>query len=157
PSCRICRASPRAGAARLRPAATCVDESRVSMDQLVLAASPGFAAPLVRVDHLRHVYCEGGAGDLLVLDDVSIALADNEIVGLLGRWRSGKATMQRIIAGLMPPTNGAVAIAGHTVDGPADDVAMVFQSFALFPWRRRRPARRPYGPQWPRRRQSAAS
>jgi NitT/TauT family transport system ATP-binding protein len=89
---------------------------------------------VVRVEHLRHVYREGGAGDLLVLDDVNIALADREIVALLGRSGSGKSTLLRIIAGLMPPTDGAVAIAGQAVDGPADDVAMVFQSFALFPW-----------------------
>jgi NitT/TauT family transport system ATP-binding protein len=40
----------------------------------------------------------------------------------------------RIIAGLMPPTAGSVTIAGRQVDGPASEVAMVFQSFALFPW-----------------------
>ena len=71
---------------------------------------------------------------MLVLDDVNLTLADNEIVGLLGRSGSGKSTLLRIISGLMPPTRGAVTIAGRAVDGPAGDVAMVFQSFALFPW-----------------------
>jgi len=105
------------------------------MDQPILTSAPaGLRAPLVVVDHLRQVYRKGGSGDVPVLDDVNLALADNEIVGLLGRSGSGKSTLLRIIAGLMPPTRGAVTIAGRPVDGPAGDVAMVFQSFALFPW-----------------------
>src|SRR5262249_5098947 len=51
-----------------------------------------------------------------------------------GRSGSGKSTLLRIIAGLMPPAAGTVTIAGVPVHGPAGDVAMVFQSFALFPW-----------------------
>jgi len=105
------------------------------MDQPVAASAPAaLQAPLVVVDGLRQVYRKGVSGDVLVLDDVNLALADNEIVGLLGRSGSGKSTLLRIIAGLMPPTRGAVTIAGRAVDGPAGDVAMVFQSFALFPW-----------------------
>jgi NitT/TauT family transport system ATP-binding protein len=69
-----------------------------------------------------------------VLDDVNVTLVDNEIVALLGRSGSGKSTLLRIIAGLMPPTEGRVTICDRPVDGPAGDVAMVFQSFALFPW-----------------------
>src|SRR4029077_1255946 len=105
------------------------------MDQPVATSAPAaLHAPLVVVDALRQVYRRGGSGDVLVLDDVNLALTDHEIVGLLGRSGSGKSTLLRIIAGLMPPTRGAVTIAGRRVDGPAGDVAMVFQSFALFPW-----------------------
>jgi len=105
------------------------------MDQPVVTRAPAsLRTPLVWVEHLRHVYRKGGSGDVLVLDDVDIALADNEIVALLGRSGSGKSTLLRIIAGLMPPTRGGVTIAGRPVDGPASEVAMVFQSFALFPW-----------------------
>src|SRR5438105_1894283 len=92
------------------------------------------AAPLVEIEHLSHVYRQGGAGDHAVLDDVNLKLRDNEIVALLGRSGCGKSTLLRIIAGLMPPTAGSVCIDGRAVSGPAGDVAMVFQSFALFPW-----------------------
>jgi NitT/TauT family transport system ATP-binding protein len=65
---------------------------------------------------------------------VTLTLRDNEIVSLLGRSGCGKSTLLRIIAGLMPPASGTVTIDGERVAGPARQVAMVFQSFALFPW-----------------------
>jgi NitT/TauT family transport system ATP-binding protein len=84
---------------------------------------------LVDVEHLRHVYDRG-----CVLDDITLQLRTGEIVGLLGRSGSGKSTLLRIIAGLMPATAGSVSLDGRRVGGPAEGVAMVFQSFALFPW-----------------------
>lgn len=74
------------------------------------------------------------SGELIVLDDVNMTLKEGEIVGLLGRSGSGKSTLLRIIAGLVPPTGGEARFLGEEVSGPAEGVAMVFQSFALFPW-----------------------
>src|SRR5579863_3700888 len=73
-------------------------------------------------------------GELLVLDDVNLMLHEGEIVGMLGRSGSGKSTLLRIIAGLIQPTDGHVDYLGKPLDGPAKGVAMVFQTFALFPW-----------------------
>src|ERR1700730_4088231 len=101
----------------------------------VLARVPSSTTlPLVAVEGVRHVYRHGDAGEHVVLDDVYITLTDNEIVPLLGRSGCGKSTLMRIIAGLMPPTSGTVTVAGERVSGPAAQVAMVFQSFALCPW-----------------------
>ena len=72
--------------------------------------------------------------ELLVLDGVDLTLRSGEIVGLLGRSGSGKSTLLRVIAGLASPTGGASIICGQSVAGPAAGIAMVFQSFALFPW-----------------------
>ena len=94
------------------------------------------AAPsaLVEVDHVRQLYPKGSGENLLVLDDVSLSLRKDEIVSLLGRSGCGKSSLLRIIAGLMPASEGKVAIGGRDVAGPAQEVAMVFQTFALFPW-----------------------
>jgi NitT/TauT family transport system ATP-binding protein len=97
---------------------------------MVQALTPAVQADaLVTVDHLRHIYDRG-----LVLDDITLRLREGEIVGLLGRSGCGKSTLLRIIAGLLPASAGEVRLAGEPVRGPAEGVAMVFQSFALFPW-----------------------
>ena len=91
-------------------------------------------APLVSVRNCRQAYHKESHADLVVLDDVAITLRTGEIVGLLGRSGSGKSTLLRIVAGLLKPTAGEVLWRGKPLTGPADGIAMVFQSFALFPW-----------------------
>jgi NitT/TauT family transport system ATP-binding protein len=90
--------------------------------------------PLLEVKHCRQAYLKDSASDFIVLDDVNVSLRAGEIVGLLGRSGSGKSTLLRIVAGLLRPTAGDVIWRGKKLDGPAEGVAMVFQSFALFPW-----------------------
>src|SRR5208283_1009560 len=75
-----------------------------------------------------------GSGEVRVLDDVDLSLYSGEIVGLLGRSGSGKSTLLRIISGLIRPSSGEVIYRGQAVRGPAEGIAMVFQTFALFPW-----------------------
>ncbi len=90
---------------------------------------------LLDVNHVSQTFAKGsGEIGAPVLQDVSMSLKTGEIVGLLGRSGCGKSTLLRIIAGLAHPTAGKVTIAGKPVVGPAESVAMVFQSFALFPW-----------------------
>jgi NitT/TauT family transport system ATP-binding protein len=71
---------------------------------------------------------------LAVLEDINLTLRDGEILGLLGRSGSGKSTLLRIAGGLAPPSAGRVLYRGKPLSGPADGIAVVFQSFALFPW-----------------------
>ncbi len=90
--------------------------------------------PLLEVHNCRQAYHKDSSADLVVLDDVELTLQEGEIVGLLGRSGSGKSTLLRIVAGLLQPTSGEVLWRGQPLHGPAAGVAMVFQSFALFPW-----------------------
>ena len=100
------------------------------MDTNVAAAAP----KLLEVRGCRQAYHKDSNSDLIVLDDVNLTLQSGEIVGLLGRSGSGKSTLLRIVSGLLTPTAGDVLWRGQKLLGPADGVAMVFQSFALFPW-----------------------
>ena len=89
---------------------------------------------LLDVHNVRRAFPRPGGGELLVLDGVELSLKQGEIVGLLGRSGSGKSTFLRLIAGLAQPQGGTLKYLGHPIDGPANGIAMVFQSFALFPW-----------------------
>src|SRR5215467_7412344 len=89
---------------------------------------------LLEVRNCRQAYHKEANAELVVLDDVNLNLREGEIVALLGRSGSGKSTLLRIVAGLLRPTAGEVLWRDRPVKGPAEGVAMVFQSFALFPW-----------------------
>jgi NitT/TauT family transport system ATP-binding protein len=91
-------------------------------------------APLLDVQGVCKSFRKPDGDQLVVLDKVNLALRPGEIVGLLGRSGSGKSTLLRQIAGLDAPSDGVVNYLGHPVSGPASGIAMVFQSFALFPW-----------------------
>jgi NitT/TauT family transport system ATP-binding protein len=92
------------------------------------------SAALLDVHALRQSFPRADGGEHLVLDGVELSLAQGQVVGLLGRTGSGKSTLLRLIAGLAEPSGGTVTYLGERVTGPAPGIAMVFQSFALFPW-----------------------
>jgi NitT/TauT family transport system ATP-binding protein len=92
------------------------------------------ALPLLSVENVRKAFQKPDGSDLLVLDGVNLTLQPGQIVGLLGRSGSGKSTLLRLIAGLAEPSAGSLSFHGHPIAGPAAGIAMVFQSFALFPW-----------------------
>lgn len=90
--------------------------------------------PIVEVKNLRHYYRKGSGGDFLVLDDINLSLYEDEIVCLLGRSGSGKSTLLRCISGLIKPSEGEILMQEAPLNGPREGIAMVFQSFALYPW-----------------------
>jgi NitT/TauT family transport system ATP-binding protein len=71
---------------------------------------------------------------ILVLDHVSLDLRDGEFVALLGPSGSGKSSLLRLLAGLSRPSGGTIMVDGNPLEGPNPQVAIVFQSFALYPW-----------------------
>src|ERR1700686_5664432 len=91
-------------------------------------------SPLLQCNDVRKAFPKPDGAELLVLEGMNLELREGQIVGLLGRSGSGKSTLLRLIAGLAEPTAGKVSYLGQPIIGPAPGIAMVFQSFALFPW-----------------------
>ena len=91
-------------------------------------------AQLLSVENVCKSFPKPDGGELVVLDGVNLTLVAGQIVGLLGRSGSGKSTLLRLIAGLAEPSAGSLAFRGQPIAGCASGIAMVFQSFALFPW-----------------------
>ena len=91
-------------------------------------------SPLLQCTDVRKAFPKPDGDDLLVLEGMNLDLYEGQIVGLLGRSGSGKSTLLRLIAGLAEPTAGHLTYLGQPIAGPARGIAMVFQSFALFPW-----------------------
>ncbi len=89
---------------------------------------------LLDIQHLRQSFPRADGGEHLVLDGIDFHMEPGQIVGLLGRTGSGKSTLLRLIAGLAEPSGGTITYLGQPVHAPPPGVAMVFQSFALFPW-----------------------
>ncbi len=90
--------------------------------------------PLIEMRSVSKTFRLESGTDLRVLDLVNLAVYDNEVVALLGPSGSGKSTCLRILSGLMEPGTGEVLSRGKRLGGTNPDVALVFQSFALFPW-----------------------
>ncbi|HDR00431.1 MAG TPA: ABC transporter ATP-binding protein [candidate division WOR-3 bacterium] len=74
-------------------------------------------------------------GEVRALENINLDIAPGSFVCLAGPTGCGKTTLLRIIAGLESPTAGGVTIGNRPVDGPRPDAGMVFQQYALFPWR----------------------
>ena len=90
--------------------------------------------PLLRTEAVSKTYRTPDHLARLVLDHIDFALRDGEIVAILGKSGSGKSTFLRLLAGLVAPSEGSIAYRGLKVTEPVRGIAMVFQSYALFPW-----------------------
>ena len=90
--------------------------------------------PLIELAAVGKSFRTADGSDRAVLENVDFALREGEIVALLGKSGSGKSTLLRILAGLIAADHGHVRYRGQPLYGPARGIAMVFQSFALFPW-----------------------
>lgn len=86
---------------------------------------------------IRNVYKKfdiKGDAHATVLENINLEVNEGEFLAILGPSGSGKSTLLRIIAGLVEASSGTVTYLGNTIQGVNPGVAMVFQSFALFPW-----------------------
>jgi NitT/TauT family transport system ATP-binding protein len=101
------------------------------MTTTMLDAGTETGTVLLKADCVSKYY---GSDRTPVLDRVSVELREGEFIALLGPSGAGKSTLLRLLVGLMAPSEGTVFVHGEALHGPSPRVAMVFQSFALFPW-----------------------
>ncbi|HTT38755.1 MAG TPA: nitrate/sulfonate/bicarbonate ABC transporter ATP-binding protein [Burkholderiales bacterium] len=90
--------------------------------------------PLIELRHVSKSYTTTSGPTVTILDDVSLEVRAGEMLGLLGQSGCGKSTILRLMAGLTAPSSGAVLSHGSPLAGINRDLAIVFQSFALYPW-----------------------
>jgi NitT/TauT family transport system ATP-binding protein len=88
----------------------------------------------IRFDRVNKIFGAKGAG-VKALDDINLEIAEKEFVAIVGPSGCGKTTCLRIVAGFEQPTSGIVSVNAKPVSGPGPDRAVVFQHFALFPWK----------------------
>lgn len=86
------------------------------------------------INNLRKVY-KSDKQETVALEHFSLEIEKGELVSIVGPSGCGKTTLLRLIAGLVEPSSGEVVIGGKKCAGPGPDRGMVFQEFALFPWR----------------------
>jgi NitT/TauT family transport system ATP-binding protein len=87
------------------------------------------------VDRVSHMYRPARGREVLALDEVSLAVQNREFVALLGPSGCGKSTLLYLIGGFLPVEAGTIQVDGQKVTGPGPDRGIVFQHFALFPWK----------------------
>lgn len=86
--------------------------------------------------NLRKTYFDPYAGSqVTAVQNVSLDVEQGEFVSVVGPSGCGKTTILNMIAGFIPYTGGEILIDGNLVKGPGPDRGVVFQSFALFPWK----------------------
>ena len=91
-------------------------------------------APLIEARSLEKFYEQPDGSRIQVIAPTDLAIYPGQIVALLGPSGSGKSTLLRMLTGLAKPSAGEVLWHGEPVYGQTPNVAIVFQSFALFPW-----------------------
>ena len=93
------------------------------------------STPILTAEHVGKIFTARGADSVVAIQDLSLTIDEGEFVCLLGASGCGKTTMLNIFAGFTQPTSGRVTLRGRPILKIEPRCGMVFQSYALFPWR----------------------
>ncbi|MGA7259580.1 MAG: ABC transporter ATP-binding protein [Stellaceae bacterium] len=93
------------------------------------------AAPQIIIDRVSHIYRPPRGRPVMALDNVSFEVRDREFVALLGPSGCGKSTLLYLVGGFLPVEHGTIRVEDKPIAGPGPDRGIVFQHFALFPWK----------------------
>src|SRR6201991_2115734 len=89
----------------------------------------------IAVDKVNHIYRPPRGKPVPALEDVSLEVREREFLALLGPSGCGKSTLLYLIGGFLPVEGGGIVVDGKPVAAPGPDRGIVFQHFALFPWK----------------------
>ncbi len=87
------------------------------------------------IEGVNHLYRPPSGRPVLALEDVSLQVHASEFLALLGPSGCGKSTLLYLIGGFLPTERGSILLDGAPIAGPGPDRGIVFQHFALFPWK----------------------
>ena len=87
------------------------------------------------IERVSHTYRPPRGRPVLALSDVSLEVRPREFLALLGPSGCGKSTLLYLVGGFLPTEAGRIAVEGKAISAPGPDRGIVFQHFALFPWK----------------------
>lgn len=90
---------------------------------------------LIKIKNVHKIYADASGKEVVALNGVNLEIHKNEFICVVGPSGCGKTTLLNIIAGLEKPTSGEITINDHPIVGPGPDRGVIFQQYALFPWR----------------------
>jgi NitT/TauT family transport system ATP-binding protein len=90
---------------------------------------------LIDIDGVRKTYALDNSRDLTVIDGIDLSIGESEFVSIIGPSGCGKSTLLHMIGGFVPWSAGQIRVSGTPVRSPGPDRGIVFQHFALFPWK----------------------
>ena len=91
--------------------------------------------PKIVLDQVGYTYTPPAGSPVRALDSVSLEVGEEEFVTLVGPSGCGKSTLLYLVGGFLPQLEGNILVDGRRVEGPGPDRGIVFQHFALFPWK----------------------
>ena len=103
-------------------------------ESLKNGSAPEGVPPLISLKGVSKNFRKSGK-DITVVDDCNLDIAENEFLVIVGPTGSGKSTLLKLIAGFEAPTAGEIRVGGDIIKGPGADRGMIFQEYALLPWR----------------------
>ncbi|MDX8503508.1 ABC transporter ATP-binding protein [Mesorhizobium sp. VK4C] len=89
------------------------------------------SAPKIRLDAVSKAF----GASVVAVEKLSLDIRDGEFLAIVGPSGCGKTTVLNMLAGLEPPTSGAMTLNGKPIQGPGAERGVMFQDYALFPWR----------------------
>lgn len=110
------------------------ESNAVESDDFIPEAQIMEGQDQIHIRHLNKTYITDES-QTVVLQDFSLDIRKGELISIVGPSGCGKTTILRLVAGLIPATSGDIYIGDRKCEGPGSDRGMVFQDFALFPWR----------------------